>query len=204
LFINGYPRRRFTPAELAQAGKQAQRGAAATTDDSEEKITSEGATGATAATGAMDEEEMMNESIPERADEEELLNIGVESNGAAPISTDGLVGSDGKMLEPEGPRHRPREPLVSALQDFTTVSRGLRSLVVVVLHPCRQSFCLSARSVTFRSGPVPPSPIQVSCSSRRFSLELLLKPIRIERWLFITLVTTLDLITFTFQVPRIS
>jgi hypothetical protein len=91
-----------------------------------------GATGGTGTmgAGAMDEEEMMNESVPVLADEEELLNASVESSGnvdggkgeggAVPVSMDGLVvGSDGRVLEPEGQRHRPREPLVSALQNFT-------------------------------------------------------------------------------------
>jgi hypothetical protein len=150
LFINGYPRRRFTPAELAQAGKQAQREVVATTEVSEE-MTSEGPT---VATVAMDEEEMMNAPTPGLADEEEALNIGLEANDAAPINTDGLVvGSDGKVLEPEGPRHRPREPLVSALQNFTTVSRR-RHGVVVTNEISRKGVCLCVTLPHFWPGPV--------------------------------------------------
>jgi hypothetical protein len=91
-----------------------------------------GATGGTGTmgAGAMDEEEMMNESVPVLADEEELLNASVESSGnvdggkgeggAVPVSMDGLVVGSGQ-------RHRPREPLVSALQNFTVEQLSKRS-----------------------------------------------------------------------------
>ena len=60
--------------------------------------------------------------IKRALNEEELLNLAVPavpSNDAAPET------SDAKSLygpEPEGPRHRPREPTVAVLSRLTSVS----------------------------------------------------------------------------------